>query len=279
MTMFRKEIKRWLYESCPGVRGAFPYFGTSVYFPKGNCLFHECCRDGIFESTTLRMIHQLIKPDTSYLDVGANIGLMAVPLLRMIEGLQVISFEPSPNVLPYLEKTWAMASFRNRWRIVASAVGDSVGHTSFQLTSTATSAFEGFRSTGRVSVGSETVVPTTTLDFEWNAMAKPPISVIKIDVEGAELLVLHGARECIAANKPAIFVEWNLTNLNAYQCRPGALLEFANEVCYEVYSIPELSHVSNEQQLRLLSATGAENFVMLPACTSTSQARVELTRE
>jgi FkbM family methyltransferase len=47
----------------------------------------------------------MAKPDTTVFDVGANIGLMAIPLLTHVPECRVISFEPSENSVPYLRKT------------------------------------------------------------------------------------------------------------------------------------------------------------------------------
>jgi FkbM family methyltransferase len=262
---FRRSIKRWLYDSCPFFRGSFPYFGTTVFFPKGSHLFRECCRQGVYERDMVQLVDLFIKPDTWYFDVGANIGLMAIPFLERHRGLKVASFEPSPNTLPYLERTHSASSFTDRWKIVSKAASDSVGTTSFHLASAAEGAFDGSRNTGRVRNRGETVVDTTTIDHEWQSLGKPRVSAIKIDVEGAEMSVLRGAKECIRANRPSICTEWNSTNIKAYHCDPGCLLEFAREVDYDVFSLPDLSHVCAPLQLRAITTLRTENFLMLPS--------------
>ena len=266
----KKWLKRWVYEDCPGLRGAFPYFGTKVYFPKGSLLFRECCRNGAFERPILRLIELLARPGTWYLDVGANIGLMAVPVLRVKRDVNVISCEPSPTVLPYLNRTRAEAAFKDRWKIVPKAVSDCIGSSKFQLTSAADSAFEGIRGTGRVAFRGETTVDTTTIDAEWKNLGKPPVSVIKCDVEGAELAVLQGARDCLAATRPEVVTEWNMTNISAYGREPRALLDFARAVRYDTFSVHDLSPIGNSSHLSLLMKQGVENFLLLPGEASTN---------
>ena len=39
----RKILKRWLYGSCPGFAGAFPYYGVKIHFPKGSVTFCAAC--------------------------------------------------------------------------------------------------------------------------------------------------------------------------------------------------------------------------------------------
>ncbi len=63
---------------------------------------------------------------------------------------------------------------------------------------------------GKVQEGSEGKairVPQRTLD-ECAAKLEPP-DLIKVDVEGAELEVLEGARELIAGRRPAMIIEFH----------------------------------------------------------------------
>jgi FkbM family methyltransferase len=50
-------------------------------------------------------------------------------------------------------------------------------------------------------------VPSRTLDAVWKADGRPSVSVVKVDVEGAELSVLKGGRELLAAERPALLLE------------------------------------------------------------------------
>jgi hypothetical protein len=77
----RQKIKFWLYGCCPVFAGSFRYFGTRVYFTQRSRTFAAVCRQSIFEDSIVRTLFALSKPDTTVFDVGANLGLMAVPLL------------------------------------------------------------------------------------------------------------------------------------------------------------------------------------------------------
>jgi len=98
--MTRKILKRWLYGSCPGFAGTFPYFGTQVHFSKGSRSFRAACDQGIYESDNVRLLTALVRPGTLCLDIGTNIGLMSLPVLKAVSTSRVVSFEASPNVLP-----------------------------------------------------------------------------------------------------------------------------------------------------------------------------------
>ena len=260
----RKSIKNWLYGSCPGFAGSFRYFGTRVYFPKGSLSFTEACKQGVFESDNLRILQSLVRPNTTYFDIGANIGLMAVPVLQHNPSCRVVSFEPSPNVLPYLQRTVAESAYRERWTLVPKAVSTQSGKVTFTLSDQTDSLFDGIRPTHRVASVKQVEVDMTTVDETWRALGSPSISAIKCDVEGGELDVLKGARECLCTTRPFILLEWNPDNLAAYECPRASLLNFARGIGCKVLSIPGLVEVHTEAELSL-HMVFTENFLLCPA--------------
>lgn len=260
---FRKIIKYWLYGYFPGFAGSFPYFGNKVYFPKGSLSFLAACQQGVFEPDNVAILRALIKPDSYMFDVGANIGLMAVPVLSTKPTCKVVSFEPSPNVLSSLQRTIAESQFRSRWTLIESAVGATSGNISFTLSSQANSLFDGIRPTHRVESIAQVTVNMTTLDETWKQLGKPCVSLIKIDVEGAESSVLQGAVDCIRTQRPFILLEWNRENLVAYECPIDFILKFAHEVSYEVLAVPGLHRIGNAHHLSLHMAF-TENFLLSP---------------
>jgi len=259
----RKIIKYWLYGSCPGIAGTFPYMGTRVHFPKGSLSFRAACEQGIFEIDNVRLLTRLTRPGTHYLDVGTNIGLMSIPVLKAAADVQVISFEASPNVLSHLARTIEESPYRDRWTLVSKAVGATVGKTSFSLSSRENSLFDGIKSTQQVAAVSQIEVEITTLDHWWLNASKPEISLIKCDVEGAELDVLRGAWQCLAGVRPHVLLEWNRHNLRAYDCKPDALFDFAVEADYSLYALPTLVKVDSGRELEL-QMTFTESFLLAP---------------
>jgi FkbM family methyltransferase len=199
-------------------------------------------QNGAYESEINELLKRSVLNGTTVFDVGANIGLSAIPLLTACERSQILSYEASPAVLPYLRRTHNYSRYRNRWEIVPKAVtkesGDAI---SFTIHAQGGDVFDGIRYTGRGERISSVQVPTTCIDDEWSQRGTPPVSLIKVDVEGGELDVLRGARKCITNCRPVIVSEWSPKNFGVYNVDACSMLELAKEIEYSVFIIPTLT--------------------------------------
>ena len=196
-------------------------------------------------------------------DVGANLGLMALPVLGSVAGAKVISFEPSPNTTPWLRKTVAGSNLGDRWKLIEKAVASTPGVARFSVSASTEGLYDGLKHTQRSDEVRTEEVEVTSLDLEWNRSGCPDVSVIKIDVEGGELDVLRGGQECLRQTRPFVLTEWCDLNLRAYGVPDDSLLGFAEEHDYLVYALPELVPVGTATDLRL-QVVRTESFLMAP---------------
>lgn len=263
--MIRKKAKLLLYDRCPGFAGSFPYFNSKVFFPKGDYTFKEACRQGIYERDTLYALQAFAKPDTTVFDVGANIGLISASVLETCRMCSVVSFEPSPTLLPFLRKTVGSSRHSDRWKMIESALSDHEGKACFSAPPVEFSAFGGLTDTKRISGAHTVEVSLRTLDSVWDELGRPKVSVVKCDTEGHELPVLVGARACISTCRPAIVLEWNRLNLAAAKCDPSALVNWANTNDYDIFTLVGGIPVEGVNGLTvMLSVLNHENFILLP---------------
>lgn len=259
----RRRAKFFLYNSVPGFAGRFPYYGTTVHFPPGAPLFRWICEQGRFEPEIIDRLVALARPRTTVFDIGANIGLMAVPVLQGCATCRVVSFEPSPNSLPFLQQTAGGSAHADRWTVIGKALATKPGELDFTVGAPADAPFEGFKS-GDSIPGARTVkVPVSTLDAEWQALGRPEVSVIKIDVEGAEGLVLDGGAELLRAQRPAILIEWYEAYLRRFGTPPARLVQLARDAGYTIYTVPAGVTVPDAQSL-FVQMMACQNFLLLP---------------
>jgi FkbM family methyltransferase len=157
----------------------------------------------------LRELDQLLSPGEVFIDVGANIGLYALKAARLVgPGGRVVALEPGQAACDQLVANLALNDFRCV-EVVRKAASDNDGHAVLHHVELGNDP-QAFSLIENLSAGDRgETVETVKLDTMVAAMGLTRIDLIKIDVEGAEPMVLAGARECLARFKPAVIFECN----------------------------------------------------------------------
>lgn len=151
-----------------------------------------------------RAFRRALAPGAVALDVGASVGSYALLFGQWVRPHgRVYAFEPAPAVRDALERHIALNGLGDVVVPVAHAVSDRAGRAPF-----VTPGLHGISRLAGAADAASTVVDTITID-EFCARARARPDLIKIDVEGAELAALRGARETIRACRGALalFVE------------------------------------------------------------------------
>jgi FkbM family methyltransferase len=162
-------------------------------------------------------------PGTVALDVGANVGGYALLLGQWVRpGGRVYAFEPAPDAFDGLARHVRLNELDDVVVPVRAAAAATTG--------TGRLAADGISGANRLA-GEGDTVPTVTLD-DFCAREGIRPTVIKIDVEGAELEVLRGARETIRAAGPGLvlLVEmhptvWRETGLSRHELEAELALQ------------------------------------------------------
>ena len=105
-------------------------------------------------------------------------------------------------------------------------------------------------------------VQVSSLDDEWRQLGCPDVSVVKVDVEGAEGLVLEGASELIKSCHPSFIVEWHESYLKDFGTSFDQLLIFATKFSYRLYSVPGGVPIDETRTLRMQMML-CSNFALL----------------
>jgi FkbM family methyltransferase len=146
-----------------------------------------------------QLMLQVLQPDSNCIDIGCHIGSSLSLMVRYAPLGKHMAFEPVPEKASWIRKKFPEVDVR------ANALGDKRDKLTFfqNLSQPGFSGFGKDASSGDRVV--EVHVDCERLDDVVAADRK--FAYIKIDVEGAELLVLRGARELIARDRPMILFE------------------------------------------------------------------------
>ncbi len=172
---------------------------------------------GDAEPEVQEALAELIKPGQTVYDVGANIGFFTILCSRLVgpQG-RVYAFEPIPQNLATLRHNVTLNAFSNV-TIVEKALSSSTG--TAEMFVSPWSAFHSLNVEGATKQDNhgpqagEITVQTVTLDeFVQGEGVRAP-DLVKIDVEGAELIVLAGMGETLSSVKPLLLCELHDTKL------------------------------------------------------------------
>ena len=136
-------------------------------------------------------------PGSVVFDIGAHVGFYTL-LSSVLVGTvgKVFAFEPVPRNLHYLYEHLRLNHVTNV-TVVEAAVADACGTTLFDESTNS--------ATGHLSMQGTLFVRVVSLDAVVPREIPIP-DFVKIDVEGAEWLVLNGARQTLSENRPTIFL-------------------------------------------------------------------------
>jgi FkbM family methyltransferase len=171
---------------------------------------------GDAEPEVQEALAELIEPGQTVYDVGANIGFFTILCSRLVgpQG-KVYAFEPIPENVVTLRHNIALNKLTNVV-VVEQALSASTG--TAEMFVSPWSAFHSLNVDGASKRenhgpdGGQITVETVTLDefVQGDGVLAPDL--IKLDVEGAELLVVAGMRETLRAVQPLLLVEVHDTN-------------------------------------------------------------------
>ena len=157
-------------------------------------------------SPELRAWARVLRPGDRVVDVGANVGLWTVHALDL--GASVVAVEPDPLARAALARSLHVNGYRADVRPVALADRETDGVLTAGLDDTNRLALDEDLPGGRQPVR------VTTLDaLLAEALPAGPVGGVKVDTEGAELLVLRGAAATLASRRVRLWqLEWNFTS-------------------------------------------------------------------
>ncbi len=155
--------------------------------------------DGFYEPRETEVLRRLAASMNTFIDVGANTGYYSVILTRANTKLRTVAIEPVEDTRKKLEENLRLNDLHERVGVVPMAVANRSGTATMFLPGTTGTVGSSLRDLHPLETSKSEEVPVTTLDELLGSTNEIGGSIlVKIDVEGAEGLVLQGATELLS---------------------------------------------------------------------------------
>lgn len=190
---------------------------------------------GDYERPTARLIQALARQGSTVIDVGANIGFFTLLASRSVgRAGRVLAFEPVASTCTALRTNVTLDGAVNI-AVHELALSNANGTAEIHEGPGRNKGLSSLRPLDETS-GSRTVA---TAVFDDLGLADQPISLVKIDVEGAEQLVLEGMLRTLAKHRPHLIVEITERFLAAFGHSATSLCELLAPLGYRASEIIE----------------------------------------
>lgn len=196
-----------------------------------------------------QILIDLVKADSIVIDIGANIGLLAMDLARKAHHGMVIAYEPDPDNYARLGQHVSLNGLTN---IIARpfAIGpEETVHKLYQVV-------ESNSGMNRIILQGEDLsrfpykeVRVLPLSKGLEGLPVKKVDVIKIDVEGFEQNVLKGCEDIIRRDRPVLFVELDDDNLLENGGSARSLINYLASLDYDVLDAVKNAPVPPGQDL------------------------------
>jgi len=173
-----------------------------------------------FDADLIQITEKMLHENSVVWDVGANVGIFTFAAAAVACKGTIVSIEADIWLAGLLRRTRRLEPYISRdIRIVPVAVSDVCGVAGFNVAMRGRAANSLDSVDARISQGGvreKNYVPTLNLDTLALNMPKPDF--IKIDVEGAERLVIRGALSIIGEVRPVIYIEVGNDSDEIFEC-------------------------------------------------------------
>jgi len=214
---------------------------------------------GICDADHLRALAKLVRPGTTVIDVGANVGFYTRRFAEWVRpGGEVVAIEPEEVNFSTLKRVIGRRGLVNVLGVQAVA-SERAGSLYLQKNP--------FHPADHRIAEAGVKVTAVTIDDVLRERGWPKVSLMKIDVQGAEERVLRGAMRTLRELQPAVFMEVDEAALGAMGSCAESLLELMISCRYEPHRIVNGGPVrmSRTEAARLCSKGTYVDFLFLPA--------------
>jgi FkbM family methyltransferase len=179
-------------------------------------------RNDVYDEQTVAIMRAVLRPDSNCVDIGCHRGDFLDQMLRIAPQGRHYAFEPLPDLFRRLERKYA-----RRARVVVQelALSAASGVSTFHV-NTDRPAYSGFRRRDYPSDQDRVeIIEVRTDRLDAVLPGEYRVDFMKVDVEGAELLVFEGAREHLRRDLPVVVFEHGLGSCEYYDSGPDKMFD------------------------------------------------------
>jgi FkbM family methyltransferase len=192
-----------------------------------------------------KALRRFVQKGSSVIDVGANVGVVSLAFSRWVgPSGRVLAIEPEKRNVQALQRAVESSEFGSNVTILQKVAADAPGQLYLDIN-------EANPGDHRLSPRGIQVA-AITLDQIINDLGWSNISLIKIDVQGAEPLVLRGAERILQTIKPPFFIEIFDQGLRGFDSSANELIRFMELYGYRPHLITRkgITPVTRHQVLK-----------------------------
>lgn len=250
---FNTPIKKGKYRIASaglGLKKHFPkqvvaktFDGRTLKVNFDNHFAHYIYYLGEYEPAITELIKRIVKRGDICFDIGANIGWYTTFLQTLVgENGAVHSFEPVPPTFEILKEN--VENNRNEGVVTLNnlALGNTEGEVDLHVFDEMPDGHASISDFGLTEFKTYKS-RISTLDSYLNEKQIDNVKFVKIDIEGAELMMLSGAANLFKQELPPIFeIEMALNTAKGFGYLPNDIIDFINaQREYDFYAIDEIS--------------------------------------
>jgi FkbM family methyltransferase len=208
--------------------------GAVFYLDPQDWLPHQILTTGAWQPDVWNFLAPTLPKGGVFLDVGAHIGYFSLKAaLKVGDSGRVVAFEPNPAMIRLLRQNLAASKIGNV-NVQEIACTDREQMITLYASSTISTAVS---SLAQENVKSETSPHAVTvrgrpIDEVVRELGLTRMDAIKIDVEGAEVSVLRGARETLKRFAPKVILEVAPDLLAGFHNKPEDVFALLREAGY-----------------------------------------------
>jgi FkbM family methyltransferase len=222
--------------------------------------------NGIFEKAESNFVTKFLMPGMVFFDVGANLGQYTLLAAHRVGTTgQVHSFEPSSRMFAELKYNVELNGFSNICTLNNVAISNNEGTARLSVYEPGAEVYASLGTQHRANtpiIGHE-CVKTITLDAYVEEQGIEHVDLIKMDIEGAELLALRGSQRILSQPIPAaILLEVADVNTIGFGYQAVEIWHYLEAMGYRIYAFDRHGHISGLAQ-RPVDFSKAQNLVAL----------------